>query len=127
MYKRILKNEEEVLNKADEIITERLEELNRRSRFCIQPSEIAKRYDIGTADLNSFLRDQGIIYKKQGCYHLTKNYKGLGLTEYQYSLKTDSQGHPRLKPKLVWTEAGKQFLDDWINKIVKLRKKFRRD
>ena len=127
MYNTLSKNEKEVLNQANEIIAERLKELNRKSRFCYQPSEIAKIHKMDTADLNSFLRDQGIIYKKQGCYHLTKNYKGLGLTEYQYSLRTDSEGHPRLKPKLVWTEAGKQFLDDWINKIEKLRKKFRRD
>ena len=33
MYKRILKNEEEVLNKANEIITERLEELKSNSEF----------------------------------------------------------------------------------------------
>ena len=123
MYNTLLKNEEEVLNQANEIIAERLKELNRKSRFCYQPSEIAKIQKMGTADLNSFLRDQGIIYKKQGCYHLTKKYKDMGLTEYQYSLKTDRQGHPRLKPKLVWTEAGKQFLDDWINKIEKLRKR----
>ena len=123
MYNTLLKNEEEVLNQANEIIAERLKELNRKSRFCYQPSEIAKIHKMDTADLNSFLRDQGIIYKKQGCYHLTKKYKGLGLTEYQYGLGTDSEGHPRLKPKLVWTEAGKQFLDDWINKIEKLRKR----
>ena len=123
MYNTLSKNEKEVLNQANEIIAERLKELNRRSRFCYQPSEIAKIHKMDTADLNSFLRDQGIIYKKQGCYHLTKNYKGLGLTEYQYGLGTDSEGHPRLKPKLVWTEAGKQFLDDWINKIEKLRKR----
>ena len=122
MYNTLSKNEKEVLNQANEIIAERLKELNRKSRFCYQPSEIAKIHKMDTADFYSFLRDQGIIYKKQGCYHLRKIYQGLGLTEYQYGLGTDSEGHPRLKPKLVWTEAGKQFLDDWINKIEKLRK-----
>ena len=122
MYNTLLKNEEEVLNQANEIIAERLKELNRRSRFCFTSTEIGRQYGIGAADLHSFLKDKNIIFRKQGCYHLAKKYQGLGLTEYQYSLKTGGDGHPRLKPKLVWTEAGKQFLDDWINKIEKLRK-----
>lgn len=121
MYNTLSKNEKEVLNQANEIIAERLEELNRRSRFCFTPTEIARQYGIGAADLHSFLKDQKIIFRKQGCYHLTKKYQGLGLTEYQYSLKTDSEGHPKLKAKQVWTEAGRQFLNDFIMKIDNMR------
>ena len=121
MYNTLLKNEEEVLNQANEIIAERLKELNRRSRFCFTPTEIARQYGIGAADLHSFLKDKNIIFRKQGCYHLTKKYQGLGLTEYQYKLVTDSEGHPKLKAKQVWTEAGRQFLNDFIMKIDNMR------
>ena len=121
MYNTLSKNEKEVLNQANEIIAERLEELNRRSRFCFTPTEIARQYGISAADLHSFLKDKNIIFRKQGCYHLTKKYQGLGLTEYQYSLKTDSEGHPKLKAKQVWTEAGRQFLNDFIMKIDNMR------
>lgn len=121
MYNTLSKNEKEVLNQANEIIAERLEELNRRSRFCIQPAEIARQYGISAADLHSFLKDKNIIFRKQGCYHLTKKYQGLGLTEYRYSLESDSEGHPRLKAKQVWTEAGRQFLNDFIMKIDNMR------
>ena len=121
MYNTLSKNEKEVLNQANEIIAERLEELNRRSRFCIQPAEIARQYGISAADLHSFLKDKNIIFRKQGCYHLAKKYQGLGLTEYQFSLKTGGDGHPRLKPKLVWTETGRQFLNDFIMRIDNMR------
>ncbi len=121
MYNTLSKNEKEVLHKADEIIADRLEELNRRSRFCFTSTEIGRQYGIGAADLHSFLKDKNIIFRKQGCYHLAKKYQGLGLTEYQYSLKTGGDGHPRLKPKLVWTETGRQFLNDFIMRIDNMR------
>ena len=59
-------SEEEIVNKAEEIIAEELEEKNRKSRFCYTPTEIAKLYNMSGSDLNSFLKDQGIIRKLEG-------------------------------------------------------------
>ena len=58
---RLLACDEEVLDEADLIIGEELEELNRASAHCYTPTEIGKVYGIEGRDLNSFLADKGII------------------------------------------------------------------
>ena len=114
MYISLSINEKEVLNQADEIIADRLEELNRKSRYCFTPTEIGRQFGVKGNDLNSFLKDRGIIFKKQGCYHLTKKFQNQGLTAYHYGLGVGRDGYPKLKTKLVWTEAGRQFINDML-------------
>ena len=117
MYKRnITIDEEEVLREADEIIAGELDELNRKSRFCYTPTEIAKEYGMNGADLNSFLKDRGIIQKSNGCFHLTRKFRNQGLTEYRHTMSYDRNGQRRMKAKLVWTEKGKEFLQEMIRK-----------
>lgn len=112
MYISLSINEKEVLSKADEIIADRLEELNRKSRYCFTPTEIGRQFGIKGNDLNSFLKDRGIIFRKQGSFHLTKKYQNQGLTAYRYGLGIGGDGYPKLKTKLVWTEAGRQFINE---------------
>lgn len=111
MYERIINiNEEEVLREADEIIADRLEELNRKSRYCFTPTEIGRQYGVKGNDLNSFLVDRKIIYKEHGCYHLTRKYRNQGLTVYRYTIHYNHHGRRMLKTSLVWTEEGRQFI-----------------
>ena len=112
MYIKLLINEKEVLDEADKIIADQLDELNLKARYCYTPTEIGKEYGLAGSDLNSFLKDRQIIVKKQGCYQLTKKYQDRGLEAFRYSLGTDRDGHLRLKAKLVWTEKGRQFITD---------------
>ena len=115
MYTRIIKvNEEELLREADEIIADELDELNRKSRYCYTPTEIARKYGMDGNDLNSFLKDRGIIKKSNGCFHLTRKFRNLGLTEYRHSVGYDRNGQRRMKRKLVWTEQGREFLKEII-------------
>ena len=99
---------------ADEIISEKLEELNKYSRFCYTSSEIAKKYSMNGADLNSFLKDRGIIRKINRQWCLTRRYQNKHLTEYRYSLKYGQNGKRRLRATLVWTDEGKDFLNQLI-------------
>ena len=118
MYKRTISiDEEEVLREADEIIAGELDELNRKSRYCFTPTEIGREYRMSGADLNSFLKDRNIIHKENGCYHLTKKYQHQDLTEHRYSLRYDRNGRRKMKVSLVWTEKGRQFLRELIEKI----------
>ena len=111
MYERIINiNEEEVLREADEIIAGELDELNRKSRYCFTPTEIGRQYGVKGNDLNSFLKDRGIIFKKQGCYHLTKKFQNQGLTAYRYTIHYDRHGRRKMESRLVWTEEGRQFI-----------------
>ena len=41
---RLLANDEEVLDEANDILAEKLEELNRRSRYCYTANEIGKEF-----------------------------------------------------------------------------------
>ncbi len=103
-----------VIKEADRLIAEELKEMNRRSKYCFTASEIAKSYGIHGSDLLSFLRDKYIVTKLEGDYVLTARYRNQGLTDYRYSLKFNQQGKMRIKKSLVWTAAGKKFLDQLI-------------
>lgn len=108
------KSEEDVLNEAGGIITEELEELNRGTQFCYTATEIAKTYGMSGSDLNSFLKDWDVIFKKDGAYQLTKKYRGLGLATHRYSVRFTCDGKQKLKASLVWTEEGRRFIKDLI-------------
>ena len=108
-------SEETILNEAEEIIAEELEEKNRRSRFCYTPTEIAKLYNMNASDLNSFLKDQGIIRKQDGAWCLTRKYINQDLARHRYKLKSNTKGQLRIKASLVWTDNGKEFIKDLIN------------
>ena len=116
---RILVNNKEVLDAAEEIIADQLAELNRFSKYCHKPAEIAKQFHMTGADLNSFLKDQKIIYKMAGVWTIATKYMYEGYTAYFYSCKYDKHGRRRLIPHLVWTDAGRRFVLDLIYGKVK--------
>ena len=111
---RLLINDEEVLDEADEILGEELARLNRSSRFCYKPCEIAKIFGMSGADLNSFLADSHIIYKSCGQWKLARKYQHMDLTDYFFKYRHDRFGRRKLVKSLVWTEEGRQFLLDII-------------
>ena len=111
---RLLANDDEVLDEADEILGDELARLNRYSRFCYKPSEIGKTFGMSGADLNSFLADKRIIYKSCGEWKLARKYQHMGLTDYFFKYKHDRNGRRKLVKSLVWTNEGRQFLLDII-------------
>ena len=111
---RILMNNKEVLDAAEEIVADRLAVLNRYSKYYHKPAEIGKAFGMSGADLNSFLQDQKVIYKCGGVWKIATKYVHEGYTDYFYSCKYDRNGRRRLVPHLVWTEAGRQFVLDVI-------------
>ena len=107
-------DDEDVLEMADDIIAEELEELNRDCKYCYTSSEIAKPYGLSANDLLSFLTDKGIVRKMNGHYELTRKYRNLDLAKYRYSVEYNSRGLRRKKPTIVWTDAGRQFINEMI-------------
>ena len=107
---RLLINDEEVLDEADEILGEELARLNRHSRYCYTSSEIAKAFGMSGADLNSFLSDRKIIYKSCGQWKLASEYRNKNLTDTFYKSKHDRNGRRRMVASMVWTNEGRQFL-----------------
>ena len=105
-------SEEEIVNKAEEIIAEELEEKNRKSRFCYTPTEIAKLYNMSGNDLNSFLKDQGIQRWKRGQFRLTPEYEGRGLAEDRLFVYYSKDGKQKERTYLVWTKKGAEMISN---------------
>ena len=103
---RILLDNKAVLDAAEEIIADQLAMLNRYSKFCHKPAEIGRRFGMSGADLNSFLKDQKVIYKCSGVWTIATKYVHEGYTDYFYTCKYDRNGRRKLVPHLVWTDAG---------------------
>ena len=108
----LLGSDEAVLNEADEILGEELDELNRYSDHCYTPTDIGKPFGLEGRDLNSFLADQGIIRWARGQWMLTPKYQHQGLTENRCFFYHGRNGRRKMESRLVWTEEGRQFINE---------------
>ena len=106
--------DEKILDEADNIIGEELQQLNKHCAHCYTPSEIAKVYGLESRDLNSFLRDMGIIRWTNGQWMPTAKYRNQGLTETKSFIYYDYKGNRKMKTRLMWTKKGKEFIDSII-------------
>ena len=120
---RILLNSKEVLEAADEIIAEQLEVLNRKSKYCHRTKEIARAFNMRADDLNSFLKDRKVIYKKNGVWTIANELRDAGYTDYFYTFKRYQNGRSGLVPELVWTTEGRWFVMEVIYKDIDLKNK----
>ena len=111
---RLLACDEAVLNEADEILGEELDELNRYSDHCYTPTDIGRPFGLEGRDLNSFLADRGIIRWARGQWMLTPKYQHRGLTENRCFFYHGRNGRRKMESRLVWTEEGRQFILDLI-------------
>ena len=102
--------EEEILDEADDIIGEELDELNQRSDDCYTPSEIGKPFGLEGRDFNSFLCDQGIIQWAKGQWMPTRKFMNQGLTENRSVVIHGRNGRRRTVSRLVWTAKGRDFI-----------------
>jgi phage regulator Rha-like protein len=108
--------DEEILDEADDIIGEELDELNRRSDNCYTPTEIGKPFGLEGRDLNSFLCDKKIIEWSKGQWQLTQKFRHQGLTENRSVIMHGRNGRRRTVSRLVWTAKGRDFLMEMIRK-----------
>ena len=122
---RIQLNNKEVLEAAEEIIADQLKVLNRKSKFCHTSWEIARSFNMRVDDFKSFLKDMGVIYKKNGVWTIAKELREAGYTDYFYTCKHDKKGRTRLWPELVWTSEGRHFVLEIIYKNIEWKKKLK--
>ena len=107
---------EDVLNEADAILGEELDELNRRRDCCFTPTEIGRLFGIEGRDLNSFLADQDVIRWAGGQWRLTPRYENQGLAENRCFYYHGRNGRRKMESRLVWTEKGREFVIGIIKK-----------
>lgn len=103
-------SDEEILEEADDIIGEELQELNKYTANCYSPTDIGKVYGMDGRDLNSFLCDIGIIRWTHGQWMLTPKYRNQGLTETKSFIYHGNNGRRKKQSRLVWTEKGREFV-----------------
>ena len=103
-------SDEEILEEADDIIGEELQELNKYTANCYSPTDIGKVYGMDGRDLNSFLCDIGIIRWTHGQWMLTPKYRNQGLTETKSFIYHGNNGRRKTQSRLVWTEKGREFV-----------------
>ena len=103
-------SEEEILDEADDIIGEELDELNSASDDCYSPTEIGAPFGLEGRDLNSFLCDKGVIHWSKGQWRLTPKYLHQGLTEDRSFIYHGRNGRRKTRSRLVWTEKGRDFV-----------------
>ena len=111
---RLLACDEEVLNEADQIIGDELDELNAASDHCYTPSDIGRPFGLEGRDLNSFLADKGIIRWVKGQWRPTRQYLHQGLTEDRSFIYHGRDGRRKLLSRLVWTAKGRDFIMNLI-------------
>ena len=103
-------SDEEILDEADDIIGDELDELNRDSDDCYTPTDIGAPFGLEGRDLNSFLCDKGIIHWSKGQWRLTPKFMHQGLTEDRSFIYHGRHGHRKTQSRLVWTEKGRDFV-----------------
>ena len=103
-------SDEEILDEADDIIGDELDELNRASDDCYTPTDIGAPFGLEGRDLNSFLCDKGIIHWSKGQWRLTPKFMHQGLTEDRSFIYHGRNGHRKTQSRLVWTEKGRDFV-----------------
>ena len=107
---KLLVTEGEILRKGDEIRREQIEMENAPADGCLTISEVAELLKTSVKDLNQFLVQQDIQFRRDGRYYLTPKYEGSGFAQerafHYYSL----EGEKKERLYLVWTSLGVEFI-----------------
>ena len=110
-------SEEDIVERAHEIIGRTLQMLNGKSEYCLTATQVAASWGMGVISFNNLLAGMGIQHRKGGRWQLSDDLQGRGLTEtrcfFCYSLK----GKARMKRYLVWTKEGIDFLNMAVRKM----------
>ena len=110
-------SEEEIVERAHEIVGRTLQLLNSKSEYCLTATQVAASWGMDVLSFNNLLAGMGIQHRRGGRWQLSDELQGRGLTEtrsfFCYSLK----GKARMKRYLVWTQEGIDFLNMAVRKM----------
>ena len=110
-------SEEEIVERAHEIVGRTLQLLNSKSEYCLTATQVAASWGMDVLSFNNLLAGMGIQHRKGGRWQLSDELQGRGLTEVRsffcYSLK----GKARMRRYMVWTQEGIDFLNTAVRKI----------
>ena len=104
----ILQNENKQLKIENGILKPKADKYDRylSNKGLITITEIAKEYGMSGRELNKFLHDKGIIYKKGDKWFVYQRYANDGLVGYEIYMPEDRE----IRRTLKWTTKGEQFI-----------------
>lgn len=104
----ILQNENKQLKIENGILKPKADKYDRylSNKGLITITEIAKEYGMSGRELNKFLHDKRIIYKKGDKWFVYQRYANDGLVGYENYMPEDRE----IRRTLKWTTKGEQFI-----------------
>ena len=107
---KLLMTEREIVKKGDEIRKEQIEKENAPADGCLTVSEIAEMLNTSVKNLNQFLVNQDIQFRRDGRYYLTPKYDGSGFAQERAFHYFSLDGEKKERLYLVWTPLGVEFI-----------------
>lgn len=107
--------EDQVVEKAFGILQKTIRHENLPADGCFTTTEIAKEYGMDVKDFYSWLVDAGIVKYVAGRYVMTPAYESLGFDAERIHHCFSLNGRPKVKPYLVWTPRGRNFINTMLN------------
>ena len=107
---KLLMTEREIVKKGDEIRKEQIEKENAPADGCLTISEIAEMLNTSVKNLNQFLVNQDIQFRRDGRYYLTPKYDGSGFAQERAFHYFSLDGEKKERLYLVWTLLGVEFI-----------------
>jgi len=106
--------EAELVEAANRIMQRTISHKNLPADDCLTTSEIAKLYGMETRDLNQFLVAKGVQFWNGARYKLTAAYAGCDYGKLRKFHYFALDGEKKERCYLVWTRAGKEFIERLI-------------
>jgi len=77
---------------------------------------IAKEFGMTAVKLNTLLHERGVQFKQNGVWVLYVKHQDKGYTKTKTYAFTDSYGKPQTTIQTYWTERGREFIHQLMNK-----------
>jgi len=108
--------EGEVVERANQIMQRTISRRNMPADDCLTTTDIARGLGMDAKQLNHLLVDWGIIRWTGGRYRMTRQYAELGYDESRIYHSFTLNGRPKVNSYLVWTQAGRDFIENIAKK-----------
>ena len=89
-----------------------------QSESLIPTTVIAKELGYSAKRLNELLHERKVIYNQSGTWVLYSKYQGMGFTKTKTTTFTDSTGNERTQIHTYWTESGRKFIHELLNRSL---------
>ncbi len=107
--------ESELVEVAQQIMSRTIAHNNLPADDCLTATDVANSIGLDTKTLNQMLVDWGIMYWSGARYKLTAKYAERGYDSVRYHHYFALNGQKKVRPYLVWTPQGSEFIKSMFN------------